>query len=620
MRLLYLYISIFLFCANINARFATIQDASSLTEMQNMNYKVLKDGSYSIAGETKIKILNQQARNDLAQYRINYSEYREKMTILEAKIITNGVSYNVDTKNIEDQPLASQGAGFDRNRQILIAFPNLEIGSEVYIKYTIEAKSPLKNHFDYFDMIATSSFINNFNLNIDSEIPLYIIINDPKNVLQVKESKLNKNYNINIRLTKPVCDLVVNENGVSNYKQITWLSISSENNWLNFAKQMAQKYERVIEEKLPSLFLEIVKKVQDIPNEIDQINQAIALLNEKIQYMGDWRSFEGALFPRDLQTIANSQIGDCKDFTVSLGAILKNLGYKTQASLIHRSSTPFINSLDVLPGFGVYNHAFLKAIDKNGKIYWLDPTNMIAMSQGIFADIANKSTLVLDSKNPLHTQTPQVDYSKSIINYEENMIFNKEDATISGSVWLVGSKASHLTGAKLSASDQMISDYLFGIISNKQLSQKDKKEISINSDLTSRIVSDIKVNYKYVTNILTKTNLGSAYRITNNAFGDILMDATDQILNLYIDSPCQYSLTTTLKDKKAQNLNKLNVEIDNKWIYYKLTCTQEGDDIKINKHYYNKVDIISSEELKTKEYKDFKENAINIDNMMLILE
>ena len=614
---------ILLFTFTTNARWATIEDASKSTELCNISYQISKDGSSNGTIEVRTKILKEAARNDFAQYRIIYPESQEKITILEAKIITSGKTYFVDLNNIEYQPLASQGAGFDSNRQILIAFPNVEIGSEVFLKYSIERNTPIKNHFDYFLNIATSDFTKHFNLTIDSKIPLYLKFNDPKNILEIKKVEKSNDYKISINLVKPLYDVVSNENGLSNYKQITWVSISSDNNWLELAKKMAPKYETVISEKLPELFIDIANQAKNITNEVDQINKVTSLLNEKIQYMGDWKLVEGAYFPRSLQTIADSQIGDCKDFTVSLGAILKTLGYKTQAALIYRSNTPYVKNIDSLPSLQFYNHAFLRVVTKDGKTYWIDPTNMISMAQEIFIDVSNRPTLVLDSQNPLYTKTPQVDYKKATYFVQKIITFNKESSSInvSGNLSLLGSQALNLTGAKLQTSDQIIKDYLFKRIANKELREGEKKEMIINSDLTSRIVSDLLIKYEYSDdNVLSKTNLGPAFEITGDYFTSTFSDSTNQILHLYIHSPFTFISEVTIKNKKAKNIKDLNVEIDNKWIYCKLTCAQEGDDIKIDQHYYNKVDTIFSEELATKEYKDFKETMLKLDNIMLILE
>ena len=42
----------------------------------------------------------------------------------------------------------------------------------------------------------------------------------------------------------------------------------------------------------------------------------------------DRRSISGNVFPRDLNEVAKTQYGDCKDFSFVTGAILKKLGYK----------------------------------------------------------------------------------------------------------------------------------------------------------------------------------------------------------------------------------------------------------------------------------------------------
>jgi len=58
------------------------------------------------------------------------------------------LSYRDLEEMIEDKPLASVSYGFDEQRQTLISYPNVEIGSKIYLKYQRkEFKAPLDKFF-----------------------------------------------------------------------------------------------------------------------------------------------------------------------------------------------------------------------------------------------------------------------------------------------------------------------------------------------------------------------------------------------------------------------------------------------------------------------------------------
>lgn len=627
MQLLFLYIKIIVIILlssfTANARVATIEDANFSVE-KKLDILVEANGSSSFSSELKYKILNESGRSHFADFRLYYNENTEKFNIIEASVITKGVTYNVNLKDIEDQPMASQQKGFDDTRQVLIAFPNVEIGSEIMIKFLKTSQEKLQNYFAFYEYLGSSELLNKYNLNIRSKLPIDLKINDKNGALEVKKSNDSEAWDFKINSTKPIYEVVLNENGLYNYANLTSISISSEKDFLQLAKKIAPKYHKAMEDELPKLLEEIVVYAKNTKNPVDQINIVTSMLNEKMQYMGNWVTFDKAFFPRSLDVIAKTQVGDCKDFTIAAGVILKALGYNVQPCLVWRSNTPNLNiELNLLPNLNLYNHVFLRVIDKEGRVYWIDPTNVVSMAQGLFPDIANKPILILDNDKPEYTKTPNLYYTAAKYIVSQVMVLDRNSftANISGSFSLVGSEALFLAGAGLSNSEEAITDYLFQYISGKELKKEEKKELNIRADLTSRIVKDIIVDYKFNnTHAIKKTNLGSALFATRNSFANTFNDAAGQSLYLYLGRPYEYSEHIIIKNTKAKNLEKLNIEIDNKWIYGKISCMQEGQDIKINKTYFNKVDVISSQDLATKEYKDFKDLVLGLDNIMIVLD
>ena len=78
------------------------------------------------------------------------SDIENKIRELIAKQLDLPISRVTDDKKfIEDKPLASVGYGFDQTHQILLAFPKVEVGAKIYLKYTkATLKAPLDNFFD----------------------------------------------------------------------------------------------------------------------------------------------------------------------------------------------------------------------------------------------------------------------------------------------------------------------------------------------------------------------------------------------------------------------------------------------------------------------------------------
>lgn len=280
-----------------------------------------------------------------------------------------------------------------------------------------------------------------------------------------------------------------------NIKHNTWVSLSSLSRWEDLAKKLAPGYYSVINQPLPATFTAIAESAANENTDEKKINAVTSLLNEKVQYMGDWRTVSGKYFPRDLEKIADSQVGDCKDFSASTAAILQKLGYKVQPILVMRG-TISISNFEALPHMGNFNHVMLKVTNRSGKIYWIDPTNTVSMAQGIFPDIADRNALVLDSEEAGYIKIPAVQAENSkVISHSELTI---QDNVVNERGWLTmqGESALGLTGVGLYYSNEQLRDSVFRTISGVYLDEEEKKLLEL-PDLTSRNVEDLTIKYEF---------------------------------------------------------------------------------------------------------------------------
>ena len=596
------------------ARWATIDDVPLEYKLFTNNTKINKDGTYESTVEERVKILKEHGRAAFANYTLSYNGDNAKVTIVEAKTIYQGQEYKVGSELIEDKPLASSPQGFDQLRQILISFPKTELGAEIYLKYTIKEKKPaLDNFFGGKFYVGQGGYWQAASLTLDSQIPLYIEVNDPRHVLKI-EKENNKTpeqvTHATIKLIKPVCNQVIDESGIVNDKHLTWISVSTVNNRPDLAKRLSNNYEKVISQPLPKMFEAIVEKAKQEKSEIDQINTVTSLLNEKIHYMGDWRSIEGKLFPRNLEVIATTQIGDCKDLSVSTAAILNRLGFKANVALVTRSSSNLTDQ-GGLPSLGNFNHAFLKVIGKSGEAYWIDPTNVVSMAQGIFSDIAGKMVLILDSKAPSYERSKNVDFKHSEREYVRELEIIDDKITYTGYLTYKGEQALDWTGAKLYISDQYIRDSIFNLLSGTNLEEQNKINLVV-PNLTSRIVQDVTFKFKFIKDDeLIKTNLGSAIQILCAWTDGVINSVPNQISDLILGAPTTIYRRTIIKDKKVPQITNLNYEEDTPWLKVKRTCKHVDNNTEIEDITIFKKSIISSEEMKSPQYKKLKRNLMS---------
>lgn len=602
----------FFVASTAEARWSKYEDASVEVKFSNVNINVNRDGTYETEVELQAKILKESGRDRFSLYSLIYNDDSADLTVLEAKTAYNGEEYIVTEDMIEDKPLASPSKGFDQLRQVTISFPKIEIGTEVYLRYKqVNKKVPVDNFYG-LSFSYHGDYLQAENTKINSELPLEIKVNDPREVLEIAEEKNDDIHSISIALKKAVYENTTNEphNGILNIKHNTWVSLSSLSEWEDLAKKLAPGYHSVINQPLPATFEAIAEFADNESTDEEKINAVTSLLNEKVQYMGDWRTVSGKFFPRDLEKIADSQVGDCKDFSASTAAILQKLGYKVQPILVMRGTTSTSNP-EALPNMGNFNHVMLKVTNRDGKIYWIDPTNTVSMAQGIFPDIADRNALVLDSEEADYIKIPAVQGENSkVISHSELTI---EDNVVNeyGQLTVQGEAALGLTGVGLYYSNEQLRDSVFRMISGVYLDEEEKKFLEL-PDLTLRNVEDLTIKYEFQQkNKIFKTNLGPALNLGDNWINDVVNTASDQVSDLFIGVPKTKESHMIIKDIKIKNCENLNFEINSPWLYVNRFCKYQNDGTEFSNLITIKKSFITNEELKTAEYKNLKSELEN---------
>lgn len=585
------------------ARWAQIDEADVSYENFDQEITVYKNGRSVDTCSIRAKVLNEKGREILGNQRIVINSNISELHIIEAKAIYNGQEYTVPKEMIETKPLASEGAGFDQLNQTLISFPQVGIGTIIILKYkTITKQQPLPNYYGATITLGGGQGVwQRTNITIKSEIPLNHLVNDPTKSLEVTESKDKTFQKISILLKKPLFEAVVHENTIIPDHLTTWVKISSEKCIESLGNKVAGNFEKVLHEPLPAEFLTIKDKASQEKNPIDQMNKVSSLLSEKIRYMGDWRTIAGKFSPHSLKDIVKNGVGDCKDFSVAMGAILNQLGFEAHVGLVTRGDG-YLASTKFLPTMGLFNHAMLKVKDKTGKIYWIDPTNLISMADGLFSDISDRTALVL-SKQPQLQIIPPVEGTHSTYIIEKNLTPKGETGLFTkGILKLKGEQAAPLTGVELVTSPQIIKENILYSLS-KEKNLKYKKAIL--PDLKSRIVKDLEISYEYEQDdVLLLTNQGKGIPLDSPWCKAYLNIAPDQVGTLYVGSPAQMHRIIKIEKVKIEDVAKLDFDLDSPWLKVKRESKSVGEDVEIRETITILKSFISAEETQSQAYQN----------------
>ncbi len=582
------------------ARWGNTNDAPIEVKSYDRNIYVNKDGTAKEIIETRIKLLNHIGRDHYSNYRMTYNYNNSKIKIIEAKTIINGKEYSVNKKSIEDKSLASTPEGFDDTHQILIVFPNVDIGAELLLKYEQKlTHPPLENFFETAFIYGLDGLWTNSNIQLSSEIPFFIHINDPQGILNIKQYSDNNLYHLEINQKKSIFTQLFNEtNARINPKYLTIVHLSTIKTWKEFAARMKPLYLNILQQQLPSSYKEIAEKAAAPKTLIDKINKITSMLAEKIRYMGDWRSTDGRFVPRDLDVVNNTQYGDCKDLATATAVILKSIGIEADLALITRGSWVY-EYPSHLAGFRKFNHVIVRVKDRD-KYLWIDPTNVGSMAGKIFFDISNRKSLVLTNEIPTMDVVPIVKPQSYLVEITEVIdLKNKDYYKISGELYYRKKAAYPLTASALFASKENIEHHILNQLGDT--TRMSNKKLTV-PKLTSRIVKDLKITYEFnERSSEIATNAGQGIMLSTHGLGEYLSDPT-RISDLFLGQPNTLKTYRTFRNIQASKYDLNNVKINSPWLDIQRKINYGDNFIKALDIITVKKPLITQAELQSEEY------------------
>lgn len=581
------------------SRWAEFNESDYVTKSLQIKNKVFASGGYETQYSRTIQIKKESARTKQGLYRLTFNPFAESISSIEARTINPTQTYVVKKKDIEIKSLASAGPGFDTRSQISVAFPNVEVGSKLEIKYYRVNKKPrvpklFSEHYSLGDGVAYENYKETW----DSEVPLYVEIHDPDGFLKV--SKSNKDKYVEIELIKPIYrDIIEEKNSISNPKDLVWAAVSTISTWKDFPKKTIQSYESVINSELPKKLQDIYIKALDINDRYEQINSVTSNLAESLRYLGDWRLVRGAYHPHTLKQIVKSGYGDCKDMSVSAGAILKKLGYNVHAVFIDRDVKTVHSPLQLAALR--YNHAILWA-ERDGKEYWIDPTNFTSSAQRIFPDIADREAIILKPTGAVLSRAPAIDAKTEIIDTTLTLNFkNQTEIVGDGRISLLGFASESMTGLSLSKSKSNLDHRLVTWATNIPDLMEWKFD---NYDFSSRIVKDFSTNFTFTAGWHPiRTSAGQAYLVESSSIVKALdFPRKDRVGSLHIVRPHESIRKIKFVGENILYNKETQCEGVSKWFSYRRKVTKERDALFLKDEVTLNQTTIPSEDLKTTEF------------------
>jgi hypothetical protein len=403
------------------ARWETVEEADAEIIESTEEIEIKKDGSQTSLKKVSIRILKRSGIDKFATNEFNYNGSKSNLKVRQAYVVNGKKKIAVEKKYIEDKPTSSSITGFSSLRQVIIAFPNVGVGSVIH--YQIERKTfknSLQGHFLKTEFFGYDLDRKGQSLVVRSALPLAWAISGPDGYLNVERTFLSGREQLTFTLLKDAFFSLTEErskfNSWSDIIMRPTLQISNKTSWQSLAAQMTPRLDALLNADVPASLMSVIEKTKKSDGFVTRANEIHSHISENFRYMGDWRSSENGHFPRSLNEIINTQFGDCKDFSLLMAVMLRKLGYKAELAAVERGSRPSLRLQ--LPSAHHFDHMIVRAEDEKGKVYWLDPTNTMANSGGKWADISGRPAFVLNQKAVELENIPSIHPSEFVFDFE----------------------------------------------------------------------------------------------------------------------------------------------------------------------------------------------------------
>lgn len=595
------------------ARWAKPDDMDYSVEYRNWESWIHKDGTYDEEIEDEVVVLKDSARMSRGVVRLNYNPEVSKLDVLIAETINGDKKFTVDPHLIEDKPLASSGEGFDQWRQVMIAYPGVDVGSRIHLKYRMKwtyvpAPDFYSSYFYYGYEYQKAA-----NLILHSQLPLLRQVNDPDHYLSISQTTHSRDeypHTLQVKLRKPILKNVIDEQDpFVDPETLSTVSVASSKDWRDVSKSVLAQYDAILKSPLPPSYKRIADKARKLKDPIEQMNSVTSQLADEIRYLGDWRTLKGQWIPRSLETIAQSKFGDCKDFSASVAAILRTLGMDANVSWVWRGWNPVVEPYNI-PSTYRFNHAITR-VKVGGNIYWLDGTNVASFAQGIPGDISDRPALLLDPQASALVRVPMPSIDNFKYQFEQRMDFTGDEGVhVDGTFHSTGGDASGWINANFNSSQDSLNFKMVRAAARTDSFRDWKVE---DFKIGSRIVSELHGRFSYIDKVMGyRSTAGMGYPIVPpDAVDRLLFSPDSRASDIVIGEPFNYERVMQLTNMAVVGQEPLSCSVDSPWVSITREIAQVDKGLRVRDRLKLKKAFIRHSEYTTPQFGELQRKLVS---------
>jgi tetratricopeptide (TPR) repeat protein/transglutaminase-like putative cysteine protease len=370
-----------------------LEDAPACILYTSVTNLVEPDGTIETITHEITRLNSRKSLEKLGEFRsITYDPSFEKLTLNEARVLkADGRAVPVEPRHVQLRDQITDYLVYDRDKQMIISFPMLEVGDAIEVKWSVRGKHPeFQGHF-----FARYGFGDD----------RYPVVRDEMRV------RIPKQRTLKFACVGGKIEPEVREDG--NWRTYHWEANnrrelpqdeflpSKEEFRLEVACSTFASWDEVLEWKrklrgdcwtyTPEVRQVVEQVTKDLKSPLEKARALTYWVRRNIRYVSSGEKHDFTPHPPG-RVLAN-RFGDCKDQSQLLAVMLREIGI--EVSLVTLATQGDGQILESVPS-PLANHAILRAVI-DGKEHWIDTTTTLAGWDFLARDDRGRVCYVVDA-------------------------------------------------------------------------------------------------------------------------------------------------------------------------------------------------------------------------------
>jgi tetratricopeptide (TPR) repeat protein len=379
-----------------------LDDYVACTLYSATNYLIEPDGTVETIVHEVTRLNGRKGIDKLGEYKnISFDPAYEQLVLNEARVIkANGTIEPIEPRHAQLRDISTDYQVYDHEKQLIISFPDLEVGDTIEVKWTVRGKNPE----------FAGQFFGHYTFG-DDHYPVvqdHVLVRAPKAVdlkyatvggkldpeIQRDADKSTYLWKTTNRSPLPQDDDIPPKDTLR--LEVSFSTFSSWDEVAKWKKEL-RKDCWVCDQELSKLVKNITK---DLKTPLEKARALTLWVRQNIRYVSVGETH--AYTPLTPATVLAGRYGDCKDQSQMLAVMLREAG--VPVSLVTLGTRGDGQVLEDVPSPWGTHAILLVTID--GVDHWVDTTVSLAGWDFLPRDDRDRSCYLFDDKGIRMSRTP----------------------------------------------------------------------------------------------------------------------------------------------------------------------------------------------------------------------